>query len=247
MSRMTVTGRRVWVTGASAGIGRAVTGGLVRRGATAIASARNERELGELTPECGGDCVVALPFDLTDRSAHQRTADEISQRLGGLDIAFLNAGTCEYVEVETFDSAVFERTMRTNFLSMVYRIKAVLPLLRQSPAPHLVGMSSTVAVAALPRAEAYGASKAAITYLLESLRMDLYRSGITLSVVSPGFVRTPSRIGTISRCLSASRWTKRPAELSTVSRRVSRTVTSLNGSVWRSNCWPSCRVESTRA
>lgn len=191
MSRMSVTGRRVWVTGASAGIGRAVTGELVRRGATAIASARNERELGELTLECGGDCVVALPFDVTDRSAHQRAADEISRRLGGLDIAFLNTGTCEYVDVGAFDSVLFERTIRTNFLSMVYGIKAALPLLRQSPAPQLVGMSSTVAYCGLPRSEAYGASKAAIKNLFESLQVDLAPEGISVSVVCPGFVRTP--------------------------------------------------------
>lgn len=239
MSRMSVTGRRMWVSGASAGIGRAVTGELVRRGATAIASARNVRELGELTLECGGDCVVALPFDLTDRSAHQRAADEISRRLGVLDIAFLNAGTCEYVEVETFDSAVFERTMRTNFLSMVYGIEVVLPLLRQSPAPHLVGMSSTVAYAAHPRRPSPTCWSPCGSTCTDPASPCPW--------CPPVSSERPSRIGTISRCLSASRCTKRPAELSTVSRRVSLTVTSLNGSVWRSNCWPSCRVESTRA
>ncbi|MBA5868648.1 MAG: SDR family NAD(P)-dependent oxidoreductase [Nitrospira sp. CR2.1] len=191
MGRHAVSGRRVWVTGASSGIGRAVAVELVRRGATVIASARNESALAQLVSDCGSERVWALPCDVTDREANHRAAADIVRRVGGLDVAFLNAGTCEYVEVETFDSAVFERTMRTNFLSMVYGIEAVLPLLRQSLAPHLVGMSSTVAYAALPRAEAYGASKAAITYLLESLRIDLYRSGITVSAVSPGFVRTP--------------------------------------------------------
>ena len=63
---------------------------------------------------------------------------------------------------------MFERTIHTNFLSMVYGIEAVLPLLRQSPAPQLVGMSSTVAYRGLPRSEAYGASKAAIKNLFES-------------------------------------------------------------------------------
>ncbi|MEP7151007.1 MAG: SDR family NAD(P)-dependent oxidoreductase [Nitrospira sp.] len=191
MSRMRVTGRRVWVTGASAGIGRAVTVELVRRGATVIASARNEPALSKLARECGGDRVLALPFDVTDRPAHQRAADEIHRRLGGLDIAFFNAGTCEYVEVKKFDSALFERTIHTNFLSMVYGIEAVLPLLRQSPAPQLVGMSSTVAYGGLPRSEAYGASKAAIKNLFESLQIDLLHEGISVSVVCPGFVRTP--------------------------------------------------------
>ncbi len=191
MSRMRVTGRRVWVTGASAGIGRAVTVELARRGAMVIASARNEPALNELVRECGGDRVVALPLDVTDRSANHRAAEEIHRRVGGLDIAFFNAGTCEYVDVAAFDSALFERTMRINFMSMVYGIEAVLPLLRQSPAPQLVGMSSTVAYGGLPRSEAYGASKAAIKNLFESLQIDLLHQGISVSVVCPGFVRTP--------------------------------------------------------
>jgi len=74
---------------------------------------------------------------------------------------------------------------------MVYGIEAVLPLLRQSPAPQLVGMSSTVAYRGLPRSEAYGASKAAIKNLFESLQIDLAREAFRVSVVCPGFVRTP--------------------------------------------------------
>ena len=104
MSRMRVTGRRVWGTGASAGIGRAVTVELVRRGAIVIASARHEPALTRLVRECGPDRVMALPFDASDRQAHQRAADEIHRRIGGLDMAFFNAGTCEYVEVRKFEA-----------------------------------------------------------------------------------------------------------------------------------------------
>ncbi|MDR4473332.1 MAG: SDR family NAD(P)-dependent oxidoreductase [Nitrospira sp.] len=122
-----------------------------------------------------------------------------------------------------------------------------MPLLRQSPAPHLVGMSSTVAYAGLPRAEAYGASsKAAITYLLESLRVDLYRSGITVSVVSPGFVRTPLtdrndfpmpfRIE-----VDGSGPPNRRRDRGGEAGHSFQTVQSA-----RSNCWPFCRRGSTR-
>ena len=191
MGIVSVKGRRVWVTGASAGIGRAVVVELARRGATVIASARNEQALNDLARECGGERVVVLPLDVTDRQANLRATDAIRQRLGGIDIAFFNAGICEYVDVATFDSAVFERTMKTNFLSMVYGIEAMLPLLREGRQPQLIGMSSTVAYRGLPRAEAYGASKAAIKHLFESLQLDLQRDGIAVSVVCPGFVRTP--------------------------------------------------------
>jgi NAD(P)-dependent dehydrogenase (short-subunit alcohol dehydrogenase family) len=191
MSRISVKDRRVWVTGASAGIGRTVVVELVRRGANVIASARNEQALNDLARECGGDRVVVLPLDVTDRQANLHAVEVIRQRLGGLDIAFFNAGTCEYVDVAKFDSAIFERTMQTNVLSMVYGIEAALPLLRGGRQPQLIGMSSTVAYRGLPRTEAYGASKAAIKHLFESLQIDLQRDGIAVSVVCPGFVRTP--------------------------------------------------------
>lgn len=190
MKLISVADRHVWVTGASTGIGRAVTIELARRGARVVASARNESALDTLVRECG-DRVQALPLDVTDRQANRWAAEEISRRMGGLDIAFFNAGICEYVDVASFDSALFERTIRSNFLSMVYGIEAALPLLRQSPAPQLVGMSSTVAYRGLPRSEAYGASKAAIKNLFESLQIDLAREAFRVSVVCPGFVRTP--------------------------------------------------------
>lgn len=191
MSRHPVKDRRVWVTGASAGIGRAVAEELLHRGARVIASARGEDALAELAAPWGDERVLVLPLNVTDRQATVRAMDVVRQRWGGLDIAVLNAGTCEYVDVKNFDSTVFERTMRTNVLSMAYGVEAALPLLRQSPSPHLIGMSSAVAYGGLPRAEAYGASKAAIKNFFEALRVDLDAEGIPVSIICPGFVRTP--------------------------------------------------------
>jgi NAD(P)-dependent dehydrogenase (short-subunit alcohol dehydrogenase family) len=155
------------------------------------ASARNAAALQELAADCGADRLIPIPLDVTDRAATLAAAHAVQKKLGGLDIAFFNAGTCEYVDPRQFDSQLFERGVRTNFLSMVYGIEAALPLLRQSQTPHLVGMSSTVAYGCLPRAEAYGATKVAIKYMLESLRLDLMPDKIPVSVVCPGFVRTP--------------------------------------------------------
>lgn len=191
MSRQDFAGRRIWITGASTGIGRAVAVELAERGAAVVASARNRQALAELVKAYPSGRVTALPLDVTDRQATLDAVQTIRQCLGGLDIAVFNAGTCEYVDVRHFDSALFERVMQTNFLSMVYGIEAVLPLLRQSSRPHLVGMSSSVAYGGLPRAEAYGASKAAIRHMLEALRIDLTPENIPVSIVCPGFVRTP--------------------------------------------------------
>jgi NAD(P)-dependent dehydrogenase (short-subunit alcohol dehydrogenase family) len=183
--------KRVWVTGASAGIGRAVVVELARRGATAIASARNREALDQLVTDCRSHPVHALPLDVTDRQANLQAVKTIGEQFGGLDIVLFNAGTCEYVDVAKFDSALFERMIQTNFLSMVYGIEAVLPLLRRSAHPHLVGMSSAVSYAGLSRAEAYAASKAAIKNMLEGLRIDLRKERIPISIICPGFVKTP--------------------------------------------------------
>ncbi|MFM8551450.1 MAG: SDR family NAD(P)-dependent oxidoreductase [Nitrospiraceae bacterium] len=191
MTAQDFSGRRIWVTGASSGIGRATALELARRGGTVIASARSYEALDALVREGPAGRLAALALDVTNRQATQQTASLIEQRFGGLDIAFFNAGTCEYVDVKRFDSALVERVIRTNLLSLVYGIEAVLPLLRRSAHPHLVGMSSTVAYGGLPRAEAYGTSKAAIYYLLQSLRLDLAPEQIPVSIVCPGFVRTP--------------------------------------------------------
>ena len=115
----------------------------------------------------------------------------IAQAWGALDSVILNAGTCEYIEVQQFDSALIERVLNTNLLAASYCIEAALPLLRAGNRPHLVGIASSVTYLALPRAGAYGASKAALRYLLQSLRIDLAAEGIDVTLVSPGFVDTP--------------------------------------------------------
>lgn len=187
-----LNGRRFWITGASSGIGRAVALELGRHGARMAVSGRNEQALAEVVDVAGGpERVVPVAFDVTDRQANLDAAGRVREVLGGLDTALFNAGTCEYVDIRNWDSSLFERVMQSNFMGMVYGIEAALPLLRDSPDPHLVGMSSTVGYRGLPRAEAYGASKAAITNMLEGLRVHLRAEGIPVTVISPGFVRTP--------------------------------------------------------
>jgi len=131
-----------------------------------------------------------LAGDLTSKQVNIDIIQQINQAAGKLDIAILNAGSCEYVDVEEFDSALFERQMDTNFMSMVYGIEAALPLLKSSSHAQLIGMSSTAAYMGLPRAEAYGATKAAIRNMFAALRVSLKPLNISSSVICPGFVET---------------------------------------------------------
>jgi NADP-dependent 3-hydroxy acid dehydrogenase YdfG len=134
--------------------------------------------------------VHIIAGDLSVQKDNQTICESIDKQQGRLDIAILNAGTCEYVEIDEFDSAMFKRLMDINFMGMVYGIEASLPLLKQSQSAQLIGMSSTAAYLGFPRSEAYGASKAAIYNMFKALRRQFeaaqYRQQCDLSrVLSP--------------------------------------------------------------
>ncbi len=183
-------GKVIWITGASSGIGRALTIVLSNFNCKVYISSRSAEKLEQTITMCRSDNVVALPGDLTLKKTNQDICKTIKIESGHLDIAILNAGTCEYVDIENFDSSLFKRLMDTNFMSMVYGIEAALPLLELSKDAQLVGMSSTAAYLGLPRSEAYGATKAAILNMFSALRVSLHPKNISSSVICPGFVET---------------------------------------------------------
>ncbi|MNH08977.1 putative oxidoreductase [compost metagenome] len=129
--------------------------------------------------------------DISDPQQVADVAAHIERSWGALDLVILNAGTCEYLEPGHFDPELVERVVRTNLIGVSHCLHAALPLLRRGQRPHLVVIGSSVSWLALPRAGAYGASKAAVRYLIESLRIDLVNEGIDVTLISPGFVDTP--------------------------------------------------------
>ena len=182
--------KRIWLTGASSGIGAALAEILLNQGHLLAVSARNARALETLLATFPQQ-VVALPGDLTDPLQVRAIGEQIGQAWGYLDQVILNAGTCEYLDAGRFEANMIERVMRANVFSAAYCVEAALPLLRKAKRPHLIGVVSSVTYWPLPRAQAYGASKAGLRYLLESLRIDLAHEGIDVTLVSPGFVDTP--------------------------------------------------------
>ncbi|MDO9624407.1 MAG: SDR family NAD(P)-dependent oxidoreductase [Pseudomonas sp.] len=182
--------KRIWLTGASSGIGAALAELLLQRGYRVALSARTAEPLHALAERYPEQVLVAAG-DLSDATQVRAIGERIAQVWGALDSVILNAGTCEYVDVQNFEAAMIERVVRANLFSASYCIEAALPLLRLGHQPQLVGVSSSVTYLPLPRAEAYGASKAGMRYLLEALRIDLAAEGIAVTVVSPGFVDTP--------------------------------------------------------
>ena len=174
---------KIVITGATSGIGRQLALDYHRQGHVVWAVGRNTQALQELD-------AVGLQtgkLDLLDREATLAWFAD----LGPLDLAILSAGTCEYIDLPAFDSTLVQRVMRSNVEATAITIEAVLPLLRQGERKHLAVLGSSASFIALPRAEAYGASKAAVAYMLQSLRLDLYQEGVTVSMIHPGFVQTP--------------------------------------------------------
>lgn len=177
------------ITGASSGLGRAMAVEFARSGWQVIALARSVPLLEQLRSEHAN--IDILPVDLTDSSQLAAATAELSARYGRLDQIILNAGTCEYVEAENLNIGAFERTFKLNVLSVVACTKAWLPLLQLSAAPGLAIVSSLAHLFPFGRAEAYGASKAAISYFTDSLRVDLADTRVRVCLIEPGFVDTP--------------------------------------------------------
>lgn len=174
---------KVLITGATSGIGKQLALDYRAEGHEVWAIGRNEDVLEELDKSG----ILSGKVDLSDREATLAWFSRLDQ----IDLAILSAGSCEYIDMPDFDSALFARVMRVNVESMAHCIEGVLPALRRSSDPHLVGIGSSAAYVPLPRAEAYGSSKAAIAYLIDTLRITLRPERIMVSLVSPGFVKTP--------------------------------------------------------
>ena len=185
-----VTPRRYWLTGASSGIGAALAEQLLKAGMHLAVSARTVAPLKALAQRYPGQ-VLVVPGDLTNSQTVREIGEKIHHDWGTLDTVVIKAGTCENVEAKQLDASIIEHVVRTNLLASSYCIEAALPLLRAGTEPHLVGIASSVTYLPLPRAEAYGASKAGLRYLFESLRIDLAPEGIEVTVISPGFIETP--------------------------------------------------------
>lgn len=173
----------ILITGATSGIGKQLALDYQIKGNQIWAIGRNETALQELQTK--GMKTGAL--DLTERN----TSLEWFKTIPPMDLAILNAGNCEYIDLPEFDSESVQRVMRANVESLAISIEGVLPLLRNSGGGHLAIVGSSAAYIPLPRAEAYGASKAAVAYMANSLRVDLKKEGIPVSLICPGFVKTP--------------------------------------------------------
>ncbi|MBJ2130043.1 SDR family NAD(P)-dependent oxidoreductase [Alteromonas sp. IB21] len=173
--------KTILITGATSGIGKALAIHAAKEGYRVIACGRNKDALDALS---GNSNIDACQFDVTDlEDARRALATE------KFDIAVLNAGTCEYVDIDDFEPDMFRRVFEPNFFGVVNCVDALLPKLQQGD--KLVIVDSMARLLPFTKSQAYGASKAALHYFTKSLEVDLHHKGIKVQAVSPGFVETP--------------------------------------------------------
>lgn len=173
--------KTILITGATSGIGKALAIHAAKEGYRVIACGRNQDALDELSSHSNID---ACQFDVTDLEDARRALSAVK-----FDIAVLNAGTCEYVDIDNFEPDMFRRVFEPNFFGVVNCVDALLPKLQQGD--KLVIVDSMARLLPFTKSQAYGASKAALHYFTKSLEVDLHHKGIKVQAVSPGFVETP--------------------------------------------------------
>lgn len=183
------TERIYWLVGASAGIGAALTDRLVARGHRVAISARHQARLDERASR-DPERVLALAVDVTDPESLAHAYRELVAHWGVPDSVILNAGDYEPMGLADFDPGLFERLIRVNFLGAVNGIDTVREDFIARGAGEIVLTASVAGYRGLPYAAPYGASKAAMINLAESLRPEFERAGVAMRVINPGFVRT---------------------------------------------------------
>lgn len=177
------TARRVWLVGASTGIGAALARALVAQGAWVAVSARHAQAAADLP-----DAVVRLDCDATQVDSLSRARDTLLARWGGIDLVVYLAGAYEPMRAQAFNLDRAEQVVAVNFLGALRTVGTVLPHL--PPGGGLVLVSSVAGWRALPKALAYGPGKAALIHLAEGLHLDLAPTGVGVWLVNPGFVAT---------------------------------------------------------
>ena len=184
-------GKRVWLVGASSGIGRATASALHAQGATVIVSARKAQALHAFVATHPG--AQALPLDVTDRAAVHAAAAVVAQG-GGMDCVVYCAGHYAAQRAVALDLDDLVRHVEVNYVGVLYLLDAVLPHLLAQPAQrrgHISLVGSVAGYRGLPNSLAYGPTKAALINLAETLYTDLCAHGVGVSIINPGFVETP--------------------------------------------------------
>ena len=188
---MDFQGHRVWITGASSGIGEALALAFHGAGAKLILSARREDELKRVQTACGGEPGArVLPMDVTNAQELPEKTQLALGMFSGIDILVLNAGITQRSRTRETDESVYRRLMEVNFFGPEAMARAILPSMLAQKSGHIVVISSVAGKFGVPMRSGYSATKFALHGFFEALRAEEERNGIHVTMVCPGYIRT---------------------------------------------------------
>tara|TARA_Y100001970_G_C14230957_1_gene858595 strand:- start:2546 stop:3298 length:753 start_codon:yes stop_codon:yes gene_type:complete len=181
--------KKIWITGASSGIGKALALKFAKEGWMVAISARRENLLNEISES--NENIHSFPLDVTDKKKCNNTFQEIINKFENIDICFFSTGTWNPGKEKDIDVDQIEKTMKVNFFGTLNCIKTVEEYFKKKKDGHISIVSSIAGYRGLPNSTGYGPSKAALNNLAESLYFDFGRYNVRVSLISPGFIKTP--------------------------------------------------------
>lgn len=188
---MRFSGQVIWITGASSGIGEAVARDFAREGASLVLSSRRPDELERVRRTCERpDDHLVVPLDLTHTDTHRAIVADVLARRGRVDVLVNNGGVSQRALAAETSEATERALMEVNYFGSVALTKAVLPAMLARRGGHIVVVSSVMGYLGTPGRSTYAAAKHALHGYFDSLRAEVWRAGIKVTLVCPGYVRT---------------------------------------------------------
>ena len=183
-------GKRVWVVGASSGIGEACAKALLLQGAKVALSSRRAERLNQIALNGDANQALVIPLDVTNDEQLKAGYKTILNAWGGIDLLLFVSGMYVPLRADNFDIAIAEKTIDANLLGPMRAVALVTPDMLKAHSGHIAIVGSVAGYSGLPKALAYGPSKAAIINFCENLYYDLLPTGVSVHMISPGFVAT---------------------------------------------------------
>ena len=179
----------IWITGASTGIGKALAIKFSKNGWRVAISARRLELLEEISKK--NENIFSFPLDVTNKDECSKVFSEIKNKFGQIDLCIFSTGTWDPKKEKEIDVEQIENVMKVNFFGTVNSIKSVEKYFKELGKGHISIVSSIAGYRGLPNSTGYGPSKSALNNLTESLYFDFKRYGVRVSLISPGFIKTP--------------------------------------------------------
>jgi NADP-dependent 3-hydroxy acid dehydrogenase YdfG len=182
--------QRIWIIGASSGIGEACTKAFIKAGAKVAISSRRAERLNAIAQSAEPGQALVLPLDVTQQEQIISAYQDILGAWGGLDLMLFVSGVYTPLRADNFEFEIAQKTIDANLLGPMRAVSVVLPKMLKEYAGHIAIVGSVAGYSGLPKALAYGPSKAGIINFCETLYYDLLPQGVSVHMISPGFVAT---------------------------------------------------------